>query len=182
MSHIELYPWITQAIAAMREAHGKTRDMVENELGRRFLKAAEEGNANKVSAFIEQGFPADYRDPETGETVLHVAAASRARKVLKSLIAHKGCNFLIRDNMGRLPSELAYLHGSDPALARLLGVKERKQAESEGTRLTRRPSVKLKKNGMHKNKGPYKSLKAIIRDGMTQGTGNPKTRERKRAH
>jgi hypothetical protein len=49
------------------------------------------------------------------------------------------CNFLLRHKGGRLTSELAYLFGHDPAAARLLGTKERKQAEDQGITLTCRP-------------------------------------------
>ena len=49
------------------------------------------------------------------------------------------CTLLLRDKGGRLASELAYLFGQDPAAARLLGSKERKQAEAQGIKLTRRP-------------------------------------------
>ena len=114
-------------------------DRAMNGLGREFLKAAERGNAPMVGAFIEEGFPANYQDRQSDETALHVSAATRARKVLRVLIECGLCNFLLRDKGGRLASELAYLFGHDPAAARLLGIKERKQAEAQGIKLTRRP-------------------------------------------
>jgi len=113
------------------------RDM--NRLGREFLKAAERGNAPVVGAYIEEGFPANYQDRQTEETALHISAAVRARKVLRVLLDCGLCNFLLRDKGGRLASELAYVFGRDPAAARLLGAKERKQAEAQGITLTRRP-------------------------------------------
>ena len=66
--------------------------------------------------------------------------AAKARRVLRVLLDCGLCNFLLRDKGGRLASELAYLFGHDPAAARLLGIKESKQAEAEGTKLTRRPN------------------------------------------
>jgi ankyrin repeat protein len=113
------------------------RDM--NRLGREFLKAVERGNAPAVGAYIEEGFPANYQDRQTQETALHISAATRAHKVLRVLLDCGLCNFLLRDKGGRLASELAYLFGQDPAAARLLGSKERKQAEAQGIKLTRRP-------------------------------------------
>ncbi len=107
-------------------------------LGREFLKAAERGNAPMLGAFIEEGFPANYQDRETEETALHITAAGRARKALLVLLACGLCNFLLRDKRGRLASEMAYLFGRDPAAARLLRLKERKQAEAQGIKLTRR--------------------------------------------
>ncbi|MCB9989306.1 MAG: ankyrin repeat domain-containing protein [Rhodospirillales bacterium] len=78
------------------------------------------------------------RLPGTGETVLHVAAATGARDALRLLIQIEGCDFLIRDNCGRLASEVAFVVGNDPAVARLLRIKERKQAKKQGVDLLRR--------------------------------------------
>jgi len=114
-------------------------DRTMNNLGREFLQAAERGNAPMVGAYIEEGFPANFQDRLTLETALHVSAAARARRVLRVLLDCGLCNFLLRDKGGRLASELAYLFGHDPAAARLLGIKERKQAEAQGIKLTRRP-------------------------------------------
>jgi hypothetical protein len=118
-------------------------DRATNVIGRQFLKAAERGNAPMVGAFIEEGFPANYQDRLTEETALHISAASGARNVLRVLVDCGLCNFLLRDKGGRLASELAYLFGHDPAAARLLGSKERKQADLEGFELTRRPPVRM---------------------------------------
>jgi len=113
----------------------KTLDLVN-----RFLEAAAWGDEKVIQAFINLGFPVNYQDPRTGRTALHEAAGTRARDVVKLLLRVRGCDFLIRDNKGRLPSEMAYLYGHDPALARLLGDKERRQAEAQGIKLTRRPA------------------------------------------
>jgi len=110
-----------------------------NRLGRDFLKAAERGNAPVVGAYIEEGFPVNFQDRQTQETALHISAGTSARKVLRVLLDCGLCNFLLRDKGGRLASELAYLFGHDPAAARLLGTKERKQAEAQGITLARRP-------------------------------------------
>jgi ankyrin repeat protein len=114
-------------------------DRTMNNLGRAFLQAAERGNAPIVGAFIEEGFPANFQDQLTGETALHACAASRARKVLRVLVVCGLCDFLLRDKGGRLASELAYLFGKDPAAARLLGIKESRQATAAGITITRRP-------------------------------------------
>lgn len=104
-----------------------------------FLEAAEQGNAEKVNALLKSGFPVNFQDPQTGETALHAAAACRARGVLRILVKDSDCDYLLRDKRGRLPSEMAYLYGHDPAAARLLGIKERKQGEAQGIKVTRRP-------------------------------------------
>jgi hypothetical protein len=116
-------------------------DRTLNNLGREFLRAAERGNAPMVGAYIEEGFPLNFQDRLTLETALHISAAAKARSVLRVLLDCGLCNFLLRDKGGRLASELAYLFGRDPAAARLLGSKERKQAEAQGISLTRRPTL-----------------------------------------
>jgi len=108
-------------------------------IGREFLKAVVRGNPRTVEVFIEEGMNVNYQDPKSGETALHAAAGARARQSVRVLLATGDCNYLLRDRQGRLPSELAYLAGDDPALARLLGNKERKQARAQGIKLTRRP-------------------------------------------
>jgi len=99
--------------------------------GREFNEAARDGDADLVRAFMEEGYPFGWSDPRTGETALHAAAGSRARPVVRVLIQHWP-DFLIRDRKGRLASELAYLYGEDPAMAHLLGTKERKNAIATG--------------------------------------------------
>ena len=113
-------------------------DAAMNRLAREFLKAAERNNAPLVGAWLEEGFPANWRDRQTQETALHISAAARARAVLRMLIESGLCDYLLRDKGGRLASELAYLFGRDPVAARLLGIKERKQAEAQGVKLRRR--------------------------------------------
>jgi ankyrin repeat protein len=118
------------------DASDKTEQMIG--LGQAFLRAAERGDAARIAAYLASGFPADYQDPATGETALHIAAGVRARDVLRVLLSATENDFLIRDNQGRLPSEIAYCFGDDPAAARLLGRKEKLQARRDGITLTRR--------------------------------------------
>jgi len=107
-------------------------------LGRQFLRTAEQGDAWGLKMYIDEGFPSTWQDLKTGETALHITASCQARKALRVLLKDDTCDFLIRDNQGRLPSEMAYLYGNDPAVARLLGNKERKQAENTGVVLSYR--------------------------------------------
>lgn len=100
---------------------------------------AEQGQEGYVSVFLEEGFPVNYQHPDNGLSALHYAACSQARSVIKVLAKNEKCDFLLRDSSGRLPSEMAYLYGESPALARYLGLKEARQAEAQGIQLTRRP-------------------------------------------
>lgn len=110
-------------------------------VGREYLSAAERGNAARLQAFIDHSFLVNYQDPETGETALHIVAANGARKALRVLMGTDKCKYLVRDKQGRLPSELAYLYGDDPAMARLLAIKEMHEAVEGGRKATRRPST-----------------------------------------
>jgi hypothetical protein len=51
------------------------------------------------------------------------------------------CNFILRDRHGRLPSELAYDFGNDPALSRYLTIKEFKQAKADNKILKYRKTL-----------------------------------------
>lgn len=125
-----------KAIAAKQLEEVEER--IEKALMKEFLVAAERGNTAKIIAGLDEGYSVNYQDPQTEETALHIAAAGGARKVLRALISTGECDFLIRDRRGRLASEMAYLHSNDPVAARFLGVKERKQGEELGIRVTRR--------------------------------------------
>ena len=103
-----------------------------------FFEAIQQGDTKTVSLLLKIAVPIDFRHHKTGETALHVAAACKARDVMRILIAHPDCDYLIRDYKGRLPSELAFLYGNDPTMARLLRIKERQQAARDEKVLTRR--------------------------------------------
>lgn len=112
------------------------------DIGLEFLRACERGNPETLEIFFEHGMDVNFQDPKTGQTALHVASAAQAHNAIHALLATEQCDFLIRDNKGRLSSEMAYLYGNDPELAELLGNKEREQAEAKGIKLTRRPPSK----------------------------------------
>lgn len=116
----------------------RAKDAHFTETGRDFHKAVLHGNAHMTEIYINSGFPVNHQSDVSGETALHIAAEVRARNVLRSLLSTDKCDFLIRDYKGRLPSEMAFLYGRDPAVARLLRIKERKQGEENGVRVTRR--------------------------------------------
>lgn len=116
------------------------RDEQLEELGPQYLEAARRGDFAKFMVFLEEGFPVNYRDLRTGETALHIAAGTEARRIIAALLASGQCDFLARDRWGRLGSEVAYLCGENPALAILLGKKEQAQGLAQGVEVTRRPS------------------------------------------
>lgn len=100
--------------------------------GEEFLLAAERGDQHFFELYLAFGMPVNYQHPKTGETALHIAARRRARRIVRVLIQRPNVSYLIRDNQGRLASELAHLYGRDAAVARMLGLKERAQGEERG--------------------------------------------------
>ena len=103
------------------------------------FRAAERGDAVAMLSSLQSGFDVNRLRERTGDTVLHIAATRDAKNVVRVLIESGQCDYLIRDPAGRLASEKAYLFGDNPALARLLAIKERKQAKEQGVTLTRKP-------------------------------------------
>lgn len=108
-------------------------DRIAERYGEEFLQAAERGDQHFFELYLAFGMPVNYQHPKTGETALHIAARRRARWIVRVLIRRSGVSYLIRDNQGRLASELAHLYGRDGAVTRLLGLKERAQGEKRGT-------------------------------------------------
>lgn len=111
------------------------------QLGEALLNAAQRGDAMSMEGIILAGASVNVQDKQTGATPLHFAAAYGARSALRVLLGTRRCDFLIRDKAGRLASEMAGLYASDPAVAKLLRLKERAQADSQGVRLHRRATA-----------------------------------------
>jgi ankyrin repeat protein len=111
--------------------------------GYALLRAAKDADEKGLQTLIEKGVPVNFQETTTGATALHYTAAYAARPAFRVLMASSACDFLIRDRKGRLASEMAGVFGDDPAMARLLRIKERKQAQGQGIVLTRR----LRKEG-----------------------------------
>jgi len=100
--------------------------------GKELLKAARRGDAAKLQRLIDQGAPVNYTDESDHATALHYIAAYDARPALRVILGSGKCDFLIRDRNGRQPSEIAREHGQDRAMARLLLIKEMRQAQAQG--------------------------------------------------
>lgn len=134
----ELRSRLFQELRAALDADEEEKDAKLAAMAASFLGAADSGNAARLEAYIGAGFPLDVTEPRSGQTALHMAASSSARACVRALIGSKNVNLLARDKKGRLPSEMAYMFGGDPALSRWLAIKEKKQAKERGLELTRR--------------------------------------------
>jgi ankyrin repeat protein len=100
--------------------------------GKELLNAAKRGDAAKAQRLIEQDAPVNYANARDRATALHYIAAYDARPALRVILKSKDLDYLVRDRDGRLPSELAREVGNDDAMARLLMIKEMRQAKARG--------------------------------------------------
>lgn len=124
--------------AFLKAQEEKEKRLIEK-YGDEFLTAARRGDVYNFEIFLSFGMPVNYQHPQTGQTAMHLASARRARRIVRAILKTGKCDFLVRDHQGRLASELAHLYGRDPALARLLGYKERQQGDEQGVTVTLRP-------------------------------------------
>jgi ankyrin repeat protein len=99
--------------------------------GKELLKAAKRGDAANLQRLIDQGAPVNFTDQTDHAAALHYIAAHDARPALRVVLGSGKCDFLIRDREGRLPSEIAREYGHDRAMARLLLIKEIRQAQAQ---------------------------------------------------
>ena len=104
-----------------------------------FLRAAEHGDDETITRLIAQDVPVNMKERLTGAAALHYIAAHDARPALRAIMKSDKLDYLIRDRQGRLPSELAFVDGDDPAMAKLLRMKEERQATERGIEWTHRP-------------------------------------------
>jgi len=119
------------AIAPLNGPRAILERATEIERGMDLLAAARRGDATGVEDLKRLSAPLNYRDPRTGATPLHYVAAYNARPAFRALTKGGGCDYLIRDKKGRLAWELA-VDADDPAMARLMIYKTRRQAEANG--------------------------------------------------
>jgi ankyrin repeat protein len=106
-----------------------------------FIESAKEGSASAVREWLSYpGIDVNFVDNRSGMTALHLAAARRAKAVVKVLAADKKCDFTILDRRGRTAATLAFEVGRDPALGRYLYDKEYEQLHPRlsGTELRRK--------------------------------------------
>lgn len=79
-----------------------------------------------------EGIDINYRDSQTGGTALHFVAARRAIPFLRKLEECADLDYLVKDNKGRYPSELAWTIARDAELGEYLQEKEAQAARQRG--------------------------------------------------
>ncbi len=95
-----------------------------------FIRNVKCGYMLSIELDIQSGIDVNAQD-KFGMTALHYAAASGFRPCIRLLVKCGRCNYLLKDNKGRLASELAYEWGKDYAVGLLLQKKEVRQAYEE---------------------------------------------------
>jgi ankyrin repeat protein len=102
---------------------------------RLFFHYADEGDYKAIAFMAGDGSLLDINyQNESGMTILHYAAMSDNRPLIRYLVRLGKCDYLIKDNMGRYASELAFEIAQDYAVGILLAKKEAKQAREQGIR------------------------------------------------
>ncbi|MNZ11889.1 Ankyrin repeats (3 copies) [compost metagenome] len=94
------------------------------------IQKVKAGDVRAVEFEILSGTGVNARD-KFGMTALHYAAAMGFRPCIRLLVNSGKCDYLIKDNKGRLASDLAYEWGRDAAVGLLLQKKEVRQAHEE---------------------------------------------------
>ena len=104
-----------------------------------FFLAARSGDYRTMKRLLDYGVPPSLVEPSTGFTLVHYIAARGVSVPVRGLLRQYSFNFLLRDHLGRLPSELAATVAEDFAFASRLRDYELEQADYEGITLTYRP-------------------------------------------
>ena len=120
--------------AGNRQTHTVERDLFF--LGMRFLEAGRLLNREKIRAYIEAGFPANFQDPFSKRTILHRAAAGSSAGFVGFLIDIAKPDLLIRDSKGFLPYDLAYELNTDLNVFNLLLERTYAQAKRQSVPLS----------------------------------------------
>lgn len=126
--NFESYPTIAQAL---RVEQGQDPKQIR---GLRLIFAIHHHDARLAYALAEADADVNVRDEDMMTPVHHVAALGE-RRCARVIFATGRCDFLVRDNAGRLPSDLAFVYARDYALARLLNTKRVQQAARIGIAL-----------------------------------------------
>lgn len=99
---------------------------------RRLFDAVQQLSAARLAMVLAEPHVDINQKDNDGMTVLHHAAAKGARPCIRLLVASGKCDYLVRDNQGRYPFELAIEWARDYAVARLLMKKQVQQAHRQG--------------------------------------------------
>jgi len=106
--------------------------MVAENIDVEFQCAVCAGDMHKVESLIDSVVDINRRVAGSGGTVLHVVADEQLKDIFRILRQRQDLNYLVKDNGGRLPSQLAMNSDEDVGLGTYLKRKEMQQARREG--------------------------------------------------
>lgn len=89
-------------------------------MGRELIEAARAGRARDVARLLEAGAPPNARDPETGGSALHLAAAHGHLDAVDHLVGWIPVDRGARDAAGRTPLGACVEGTADPAVVKVL--------------------------------------------------------------
>ncbi len=101
------------------------------EIASLFQSVGQPGFAAQLADYLAEGGDVNMPDAR-GMTLLHHAAACRARPGIRVLVGSGKCDYLLTDNTGRYASELAIEWGRDYAVGRLISKHQVRQAYERG--------------------------------------------------
>ncbi len=110
----------------------REQDMLKDNIDGEFQCAAAAGNLTKVETLINSVVEINKSVAGSGGTILHVIAEEQLIDIFKVIRRRPDLNYLVKDNEGRLPSQLAMNSEEDVGLGTFLKKKEMQQARREG--------------------------------------------------
>ena len=108
------------------------QNMSDKNIDAEFLFAVCEGDLATVEALIDLVKNINSRLDGSGGTALHVVADNQFKDIFKILRKRSDLYYLVKDNAGQLPSQLAMNSEEDIGLGTYLKKKEMQQAHQEG--------------------------------------------------
>lgn len=105
----------------------------QNLWNQKLIEAIRSGATGKAALALASGADPNWPDDE-GMTALHHAAALGLRPCIRLLVGCGLCDYTLKDAQGRYASDLAIEWSTDAAVARLLGIKRRRQAFARSSR------------------------------------------------
>lgn len=106
-------------------------NMVVEDIDIEFQHAVCAGDVQRVQSLIDSVEKINQRIAGSGGTILHVIADEQLKDIFKIVRTRRDLNYLVKDNWGRLPSQVAMNSEEDVGLGTFLIKKEMQQARRD---------------------------------------------------
>lgn len=111
----------------VKQIHSMTKDNT----GELLITAIESMDLISFERLVNEGADVNYCSPQNGLTPLHLIAWLSRREELRIISKRQDLDYLVKDNNGRDPVELAINSRGDPVILRFLSAKRSKQLWSD---------------------------------------------------